>query len=186
MKAKAFLFSAVFALLSLSAAAQDNELYVNYDDNWFIGAGTGLNLGLDGQAYDVREYSHLGAGLALDVYFGRFFNDWLGFRAGYQGLGTSNHYTNFNKDRFGYVHADALFRLGITVPYVHAGALFMNKVLPAGGVGLMLPIRLTGRVNLVPDIKSMFMSAEAFADGLPRLGYNLTATIGIQVKLGKI
>lgn len=185
MKIRIILLSALLALFPLGASAQRFE--VQYDDNWFVGVGAGLNLGVDGQIYQERDYSHTGSGLALDVYAGRFFNRWLGFRAGYHGLNTSNHYTQFGRDRFVYVHADALFRLGsVFVPYAHAGMGYLTRLTPAGGLGLMLPMRLTGRVSLVPDFKATLMNSAGFEDGTPRLGYNFSVTLGLQIKLGEI
>ena len=180
MKKTFLLIGILLSLITLDASAQIN------DGRWFGGAGVGFNMGFDGQKFIDRDYSHMGAGLAVDVYFGKFFSERLGFRAGYHGLNSSNHFTIFGHDKFHYAHADFLVALGeVFVPYVHAGAVFMDRVSPAGGLGFMLPIKLSSRVFFTPDFKATFLSANAFADGSKKLGTNLSATLGVTVLIGK-
>ena len=158
-----------------------------HQTNWFIGAGAGMNFGFDGQQFSDRETSHNGAGTAADFYVGKYFNDNLGFRVGYHGFKTSNHYTDYNKDKFHYAHADLIFRAGnLFTPYVHAGYAWLGKGTPAAGLGFMLPIRLGSRVSIIPDFKATALNAAAFTDGTKRLGLNLSATVGVQIALGKI
>lgn len=180
MKKAFILIGILFSLITLDAAAQIN------DGRWFAGAGAGANIGFDGQKFLDRDYSHIGAGVAVEAYFGKFFTERLGFRAGYHGLNSSNHYTVFGHDKFHYAHADFLVALGeVFVPYVHAGAVFMNKISPAGGLGFMLPIQLTSRVFFTPDFKATFLSATAFDDSTQKLGTNISATLGVTILLGR-
>ncbi len=159
----------------------------DYPTNWFVGAGGGMNIGLDGQKFENRTNSHIGAGTAVDVYVGKYFNKTLGFRAGYHGLDVSNQYVDYGKERFHYAHADLLFRLGAVVPYVHAGFAYAKQGTPAAGIGLMLPICLGDRVSIVPDIKVAALNGGALS-GEPkvRIGANVSATVGLKITLGKL
>ena len=140
MKKAFLLIGILFSLITLDASAQIN------DGCWFGGAGVGFNFGFDGQKFIDRNFSHIGSGLAVDVYFGKFFTERLGFRAGYHGLSSSNHYTVFGHDKFHYAHADFLVALGdVFVPYAHVGAVFMDRVSPAGGVSSLIASRGRGK-----------------------------------------
>ena len=185
MNFKKIILGAVAALFSVSAIAQNGRnIHLN---NWFFGASGGYNIGFDGQKYVDRANSHLGPGTAANAYIGKYFSDLLGFRLGYQGLSTSNTYSTYGKDSFHYAHADLLFRAGnLLVPYIHAGYAFMNDNTPAGGVGLMLPIALSDRVRVIPDLRATALNAGAFAGAEKRLGANLSASLGLQIALGKI
>lgn len=183
MKNKLILLCALLSLAAWSAQAQNENIF-DYENGWFVGAGIGANMGLDGGAYQQRELSHVGAGLTVDVYAGKFFSPRWGFRAGYQGVNTSNMYTAFGHSPFHYIHADALLRLGeVAVPYLHVGVAFMSKVTPVGGLGLMLPVRLSDRVALVPDLRASILRGSAFAGDSKGLGFQLSASIGVQYKL---
>ena len=82
----------VTATIAVIAAAQNER-----PTNWFIGAEGGFNVGFDGKDYISRVESHSGNGTAFDVYVGKFFNNTLGFRAGYQGLSVSDQYVDYGK-----------------------------------------------------------------------------------------
>ena len=157
---------AALLLVSVGAAAQNTASDDKYPRNWFIGAGAGMNVGFDGQAFTTREGSHAGVGTAGDFYFGKFFDRTLGFRAGYQGFTISDRYTDYGKNTFGYAHADLLFRVANGfVPYVHAGYARIASGTPAGGVGVMFPIAVGRRVSIVPDIKALAMDGASY-DGV--------------------
>ena len=189
MKFNKIIALAVALGTSFAAFAQDAATTVpavEENDYWFAGIGGGMNFGFNGREFIARDNSGNGAGFALDVYFGKWFNDWAGFRAGYQGLATSDIYTDFGKDPFNYVHADALFRpLKWLVPYVHAGYLKINKGTVAGGAGIALPINITKKIAIVPDFKATAFSNTAFTNGNRFPGMNLSATLGIRFNLGK-
>ena len=168
------------ALASASAAAQSQ----NIDKHWYIGAGIGINVGIDGQKYVSRVQSHIGGGDAVDVYLGRFWGKVGGFRAGYQGLKISNQYTDYNKTNFSYFHADLMARLADAfVPYLHAGYAHIDKGSPAAGVGVMLPIRLFKQLYIIPDGKLTFLNSNAFSGIGAGLGANLSATMGLRLTL---
>lgn len=176
MKKILLILSLIF--LSLSASAQK-------ETGWFIGAGTGFNLGVDGLKFQDRVLSHIGSGFSSDFYAGAFFNETLGARAGYQGFGISNTYTDFGKYPYHYIHGDLLLRVHRNIiPYVHAGWMKMVNPTIGGGLGLMLPIHLGEHVSIVPDIKAALCSNQAFALPEKGLAGTVSATLGIAYRFG--
>lgn len=185
MKSIRIILLAVSLTVTASAWAQNGR--AEHQNNWFVGAGAGINFGFDGQKYNGREFSHNGAGTAADFYIGKYFSDRLGFRVGYQGFKISNHFTDYGRDNFHYAHADFIFRAGnLFTPYVHAGYAHLANGTPAAGLGFMLPIQVGRRVSIVPDFKATAFNGAAFSDGIRKLGINLSATIGIQIALGSV
>ena len=171
----------VAATLAVMAAAQNER-----STNWFLGAAGGFNTGFDGKDYISRVESHSGNGTAFDVYVGKFFNNTLGFRAGYQGLSVSDQYVDYGKLSYSYAHADLLLRCWeFLVPYIHAGAAKVESFKPAGGIGIMTPIKLSNRVSVIPDLKATAFPGSAFPEG-DGFGRNLSATLGLRVNLGKV
>ena len=182
MKIKRFVITMLALAAGLSAAAQETE-YVQY--NWFAGIGGGINVGFDGKKFVSREESHQGAGYAADVYLGKWFNDYAGFRVGWQGLSVSDQFIDFGKKRLSYAHLDVLVRLHKNIiPYVHGGYMQIDKGTAAGGAGLMFPIYLGKVVRIVPDIRYAIFPNSAYADGGRRPAGNLSATVGLAFNLG--
>ena len=180
MKVKTIVALAIALATSINAFAQGDG-----NNYWFGGIGGGMNFTRDGQKYENRDNSHKGAGTALDVYIGKWFNEFAGFRVGYQGLSTSNQYTSYGQYRFDYGHADLLFNVrNWFVPYIHAGYMHIEKGGVAGGIGLMTPIQITKRVAIVPDVKGMAHSNRLFNDGRRSFASTMSGTIGILVNLG--
>lgn len=176
----------IFITLSIALAASISAFAQSDGNNyWFAGIGGGMNFTHDGQKYVNREDSHHGAGTALDVYVGKWFNEFAGFRVGYQGLGTSNTYIDYGKNRFDYIHGDVLFNVrNWFVPYVHGGYMRIDKGGAAGGIGIMTPIQVSKRVAIVPDVKAMAHSNRLFNDGRRSMAYTITGTLGVVVNLG--
>ena len=179
--------------LSLAIAASINAFAQGDGNNyWFTGIGGGMNFSRDGQkSSDTqntktdRNESHKGAGTALDVYVGKWLNEFAGFRVGYQGLSTSNQYTSYGQQRLDYGHADLLFSVrNWFVPYIHAGYMHIEKGGVAGGIGLMAPIQITKRIAIVPDVKAIAHTNRLFNDGKRSIAGTLTGTVGVQVNLG--
>lgn len=178
----------VSAIPSFAQNGKDTET-----KNWFIGAGAGMNFGFNGSSLNGintmtdRTKSNNGAGTAADFYIGKYFNRTLGFRVGFQGFGTSDVYTDYGKERFNYAHADLLLRAGkVFVPYLHAGYAQIKTGTPAGGIGLMAPIRLSPRISIIPDLKATALNGKSFTDGTKNIGVNLSATVGLQINLGRV
>lgn len=185
MKFNRIIAMAVALGTSLAAFGQNNAA-VEENDYWFGGIGGGLNFGYNGRQYVERNNSGNGSGFAMDVYFGKWINNWAGFRLGYQGLAISDIYTDFGKDPYTYVHGDMLFRpLKWLVPYVHAGYVKINKGSVGGGAGVALPINITKHIAIVPDIKATAFSNNIWENGNRFPGANLSATLGLRVNLGK-
>ncbi len=178
---KKFLALAVLAFMAGTALAQTER-----PADWFIGAGGGVNLGFDGQKKIDRANSHAGLGTAGDFYIGKYFNDNIGFRAGYQGFNISDKYTVYAQDKFHYGHADLLFRVkDAIVPYVHAGYAHIDKGFLAGGAGIMFPVKVGRRISIVPDFKATLTNGNIFPTDKKGLGGILSGTLGLQVSLGK-
>ena len=179
MKFKRIVALGIAIATSINAFAQGDG-----NNYWFGGIGGGMNFTRDGQ-YKDRNESHKGAGTALDVYIGKWFNEFAGFRVGYQGISTSNQYTAYGQNRFDYGHADLLFCVtNWLVPYLHAGYAHIEKGGVAGGVGVMAPIQITKRVAIVPDIKAMAHSNRLYTEGHGGVASTMSGTLGILVNLG--
>ena len=182
MKIKRFVIMMLALAAGLSAAAQESDYVRN---NWFAGIGGGINIGFDGKKFVNRVESHQGAGYAADVYVGKWFNDYAGFRLGWQGLSVSDSFDDFGKKKLSYAHLDVLVHLHDNIiPYVHGGYMQIDKGTLAGGAGLMFPIYLGKVVRIVPDVRYAIFPNTAFADGGRRPGGNLSATVGLAFNLG--
>ena len=169
-------------IVSLPSFAQDNSDNNTY---WFAGADGGINLTFDGQKI-TRDVSHLGSGTALNVFVGRRFNDFAAFRVGYQGLSTSNRFTEYGENRLNYIHADALFHVAEWfVPYVHAGYMSVEKGSGAGGAGIMLPINVSKHIAIVPDVRAIMHSNRVYDEGRKHLAATVSATLGVVIKMGR-
>ena len=173
------------ALLTLCVAARAQEEQES-DSRWFVGGGVGMNFGFDGQHYTGRNTSHNGAGIADDIYFGYWFSEWGGFRAGLQGLSISDKFTDFGYKRYEYVHGDMLIRAHRSViPYLHIGWARIDNVALGGGAGIAFPLYITKRVAIVPDIKTTTYSSRIYENSKNFPALTLSATLGISVNLGK-
>ena len=146
----------------------------------FFGAGAGVNIGKNGQSYVDREVSSLGAGTAADFTVGYWFTSLLGARAGYQGFTISDTYATYGSKSFSYVHADALFRVyHSVVPYVHLGAINIDKWSFGGGAGLMFPVAVSEWLSIVPDVKAMASSPSVYGVGGSSPALTFSATVGL-------
>ena len=165
-----------------SAPVVSNNKYPN---NWFVGVGGGANILFDGERYTSRDFSHVGAGIALDVYAGKWLDRVVGFRLAYQGLNASSKKTVFGETPMMYAHADVLLRpRSWIVPYAHAGYFRMVKSAFGGGAGLMFPIHV-GRISIVPDFRATLTDGAAVkVDDVKAFGLNFSATVGLAIRFG--
>ena len=192
---KFFLGAMALAVVSMVAApvmnAQENKdaegntirhpyLTNGLWDNWFVGAGLGMNF--------FTDNSEWSSGFALDVNVGKWVTPCVGVRAGYNGLKGS-----LDGGNFGYIHGDVMWNISNAiggykesrfwdfVPYAHAGLLIDNpntgKEL-AVGAGLLNVIRLAKRVDLTLDVRGTTYRRQGPA------GY-ITAALGVSVNLGR-
>jgi hypothetical protein len=113
-------------------------------------------------------------------------NTAFGFRGGFIGLYNISNSFGIFADLCGEAYSDNFNGLQPSEAYqvFHRASGIPGRVSPAGGVGFLLPIKLTSRVFLTPDFKATFLSANAFADGSRRIGTNLSATLGVTVLIG--
>ena len=176
----------IAALCSLCFVARAQEEETDNNSRWFVGAGLGMNFGFDGQRNTDRETSHNGAGIADDIYFGYWFSNWGGFRAGLQGLSISDKFTDFGYKRYEYVHGDMLIRAHRNIiPYIHLGWARIDNSALGGGVGIAFPLYITKRIAIVPDIKATTYSSRIYQDSKSFPALTLSGTIGISINLGK-
>ena len=167
-----------------------------FGDNWFIGAGGGVNLFLN-------EGFEPAIGPSVDAGFGKWFTPAVGMRMGYQGFTTKVLADNETR-KFGYMyfHGDFLWNMSNAlggyketrfwnlVPYLHAGYFrtygvsgsdFVDNEI-AAGAGLLHNLRLTDRLDLIIDMRATMVNGRAVADD----GFSLlpSVTAGLAVDLG--
>lgn len=201
--------AAVLMAASTSAYAQDNgnrDEYGNivrgpyetnrFGDNWFIGAGGGINILLS-EDYDIKIAP------SVDGYFGKWFTPSVGMRAGYQGI-NFNSVQDENAVKYGYmyIHGDFLWNASNAIggyketrfwnltPYLHAGFFrsygtdgsdYANNEL-AMGAGLLHNLRLSDRLDIVIDMKAIAVNGTIHeSSGLALLP---SVTAGLAVDLG--
>ena len=181
-----------------------------FGDNWFIGAGGGINLFWN-KGYDVK------VGPSIDANFGKWFTPAVGMRIGYQGISaqawspkagvlgaTLDSGKNKYLQKFGYmyIHGDFLWnasdaiggyketRFWDLVPYLHAG-FFRSYGLKdvdfddnefAAGAGLLHLLRLTDRLDLIIDMRATVVSGRVIDNA--KVAVLPTVTAGLAVDLG--
>jgi outer membrane protein OmpA-like peptidoglycan-associated protein len=182
-----------------------------FGDNWFIGAGGGVNLLWN------EDYDNVKIGPSIDANFGKWFTPAVGMRVGYQGfstqiwsdtpgiLGTSmdpDKGMYLQKMGYMYIHGDFLWNMSNAfggykehrfwdfVPYLHSG-FFRSYGLDdvdfadnefAMGAGLLHNLRLARRLDLIIDMRATVVNGRIHgADGVAVLP---TVTAGLAVDLG--
>lgn len=170
-----------------------------FGDNWFIGAGAGVNSWLGNGASPK-------AGVAVDAFVGKWITPTVGVRMGWKGLkdgvSAKDEYT-IADEKFTYnsAHVDLLWNLSNlfsgyketrtwnisvypTFAYMNAAK---NKEFGAG-IGMLNNFRLGNRVGLYLDLSALTTKAD-FAGISPRpktlVGVLPSATFGLTVNLGK-
>lgn len=181
-----------------------------FGDNWFIGAGGGINVFLnDGYKTNI--------GPSLDVSLGKWFTPAVGMRIGYSGLNTNywaddpsvlgrtlDKEENMYQQKFGYmyIHGDFLWNMSDAlggyketrfwdlVPYLHAGyfraygldgASYVNNEI-AAGAGLLHNLRLSNRLDLIVDMKATLVNGRV--DGSAGVAFLPSVTMGFAVDMG--
>ena len=181
-----------------------------FGDNWFIGAGGGINVFLtDGYKTNI--------GPSIDASLGKWFTPAVGMRIGYSGLNTNywadepsvfgSTFDNGEQQypqKFGYMyfHGDFLWNISDAiggyketrfwdfVPYLHAGFFraygmdgadyHANEI--AAGAGLLHNLRLTDRLDLIVDMKAIIVNGRVSnADGVALIP---SVTMGLAVDMG--
>ena len=167
-----------------------------FGDNWFIGAGGGINIFLN-EGYTGK------IGPSLDVNFGKWFTPSVGMRVGYQGLNSKVEAGDLVQ-KFGYMyfHGDFLWNMSNAlsgyketrfwnfVPYLHAGYYRSygieniegsNNEL-AAGAGLLHNLRLTDRLDLIIDMRATVVNGRVH--GATGAALFPSVTMGLAVDLG--
>lgn len=181
-----------------------------FGDNWFIGAGGGINVLLN-EGYDIRISP------SIDANLGKWFTPAVGMRIGYQGFQTgawSDQATALaptldteqgqylTKLGYMYFHGDFLWNMSDAlggyketrfwnlVPYAHAGffrtygldnSTYANNEI-AAGAGLLHNLRLVERLDLVIDMRATVVNGRVIqSDGVTILP---SVTAGLAVDIG--
>ena len=167
-----------------------------FGDNWFIGAGGGINIFLN-EGYTGKIAP------SLDVNFGKWFTPSVGMRVGYQGLNSKVEAGDLVQ-KFGYMyfHGDFLWNMSNAlsgyketrfwnfVPYLHAGYYRSygieniegsNNEL-AAGAGLLHNLRLTDRLDLIIDMRATLVNGRVH--GATGAALFPSVTMGLAVDLG--
>lgn len=181
-----------------------------FGDNWFIGAGGGINVFMN-DGYKVN------IGPSIDASVGKWFTPSVGMRVGYSGFtarlwaddaSVLGNTLDEDKDKylqkFGYMyfHGDFLWNMSNAlggyketrfwnlVPYLHAGYYrsyglddvdYANNEL-AVGAGLLHNLRLSDRLDLIIDMKGIVVDGRVHgADGV---AIQPSVTMGLAVDLG--
>ena len=181
-----------------------------FGDNWFIGAGGGINIFIN-EGYDIKVAP------SLDINLGKWFTPSVGMRIGYQGLNSQVWSDNASTlgpkldtdkgqylQKFGYmyIHSDFLWNISNAlsgyketrfwdfVPYLHAGFYraygtddisYSNNEL-AAGAGLLHNLRLAERLDLIVDMRATFVNGRVHeASGAAIIP---SVTMGLAVDLG--
>ncbi len=165
-------------------------------DNWFIGAGGGINVFIeDGFGAKVAP--------SLDINFGKWFTPSIGMRVGYQGL--NSRITDgdvLQKFGYMYIHGDFLWNISNALsgyketrfwnltPYLHAGFYRSHGIENiditdnefAAGAGLLHNLRLTDRLDLIVDMRALLVSGSVH--GSSGVAVVPSVTMGMAVDLG--
>lgn len=219
----ALALSAVFMIAQSPATAQENNnrdmggrvvrgpYETNkFGDNWFIGAGGGVN---------VLLHDNFGIAVApsVDVNVGKWFTPSVGMRIGYQGFQTkvwadspsflasvrdSETGDYALKTGYMYFHGDLLWNMSDAlsgyketrfwnmIPYVHTGFYrsyglgdvdFADNEF-ALGAGMLHNLRLTDRLDLIIDMRATAVKGDIIASSGPTILGSVTA--GLAVDLG--
>jgi outer membrane protein OmpA-like peptidoglycan-associated protein len=181
-----------------------------FGDNWFIGAGGGINIFLN-EGYDIKISP------SVDANFGKWFTPAIGMRVGYQGfmsqvwspqpgiLGStldSDKGSYLQKVGYMYFHGDFLWNISDAiggyketrfwdfVPYLHAGYFrsygvddvdfYDNEF--AVGAGLLHQLRLARRLDLIIDMRATVVDGRVIDNS--GVGILPSVTAGLAVDLG--
>ena len=182
-----------------------------FGDNWFIGAGGGINILWN------EDYENVKISPSIDANIGKWFTPAVGMRVGYQGfsaqiwsdtpdvLGSTldtDKGMYLQKMGYMYIHGDFLWNMSNAfggykehrfwnfVPYIHSGFFrsyglddvdFADNEFAMGG-GLLHNLRLARRVDLMIDMRATVVNGRIHgADGVAVLP---TVTAGLSVDLG--
>lgn len=172
-------------LMSISAFAQEKN-----NDGWFVTVGGGTNFSIEGLG--KASTTATGFAPAITVNVGKWFNPSIGVRVDYNGFKLKNK-RYFNEGiKYNTVTADFMWNILNTfggynpdrtvglVPYIFVGAAFGVNTIHQDGLGLMIPIRLTDVISIVPDFKLAHMGDQIYSN--VNAGHNgaIEGTIGLR------
>lgn len=199
MKKQLILFiSAALGAATLNAHADDGQRAARVGDNWFIGAGVGVNATIAGGSFSSP-------GLALELNVGKWVSETVGVRASVHGLynNTAADRWVFDEGRFVQLRADAdvlwnvfnVFgsykqdRFWNLSPFARVSLIASGKTKPSDlelgvGAGLHNDFRLSERVGLYLDIATAVSRERAYRNAGRLIAFP-QVTAGISIRLGR-
>lgn len=194
------LFACVAAVLLFAGQIAFAQYEVE-NNGWMLSGAAGFNT-------SYKNLNH-GYGTALDLSIGKWLSPAFGLRAGWNGLYSGlDEGQTYNQKTFNFFHGDLLWDLTSSfwgyrpervislIPYANLGYLALGKrdIAPSEGIygadvaykgmavggGLMLPVRLSSCLNIVPELRLM---TPVMGDGKGYL--NGAALVGLMFNFGK-
>ena len=194
------LFACVAAVLLFAGQIAFAQYEVE-NNGWMLSGAAGFNT-------SYKNLNH-GYGTALDLGIGKWLSPAFGLRAGWNGLYSGlDEGQTYNQKTFNFFHGDLLWdltsscwgsrpeRVSSLIPYANLGYLDLGKrdIAPREGIygadvaykgmavggGLMLPVRLSSCLNIVPELRLM---TPVMGDGKGYL--NGAALVGLMFNFGK-
>jgi len=174
--------------------------------NWFVEVGGGVNVPVDGVTKTFNGgLTYDFGGLSVNANIGKWIDPCYGVRLGWQGLTTGNldNKISFKESfdgthSFNYIHGDFMLnfsnlvagyketRAVNVVPYVTAGTAFAEwntrRSFALGG-GIQVPVRVSDRVSIVPEVQLVAMNSRVY--GGSQVTGNASANVSVRVNLGK-
>lgn len=192
MKIKALVIAG--ALLVAGAASAQEYVTNSFNSNLFVGLSAGINSSLDGVYSGKLRHA---TGLAVELNLGKWITPEFGFRVDLTGIKTGD--LTFAKEYEKYWGAglnllwDATNTFGgydperrvSAVPYLH-GSYVLSAGRGAGiGAGILVPIRLTDRWSIVPDLRLVGYTDATLKGSGSGVCAGAFAMLGVQYNFGK-
>lgn len=198
MKIKALVFAAAILVAGV-ANAQESYVTNSFDSNLYVGLSAGANASFDG-FYGFLKGGKLikGGGISVELSAGKWLTPEFGFRLNLTGLNTEC-ISGWHFGENPYYSASLAFlwdatntfagydpqRVVSVVPYLSAG-YYKSVGRGAGfGAGIMLPIALTEKWSIVPDVRFVGFSDAVLVGPSTGVCANVQVTVGAQYKFGK-
>lgn len=192
MKIKALVIAG--ALLVAGAASAQEYVTNSFNSNLFVGLSAGINSSLDGVYSGKLRHA---TGVAVELNLGKWITPEFGFRVDLTGFSTGD--LTFAKEYEKYYGAglnllwDATNTFGgydperrvSAVPYLH-GSYVLSAGRGAGiGAGILVPIRLTDRWSIVPDLRLVGYTDATLKGSGSGVCAGAFAMLGVQYNFGK-
>lgn len=199
MKLKALVFASAL-LVAGAANAQESYVTNSFNSNLYVGLSAGANASFDGIYSQIKTGAGLvkGGGVTVELSLGKWITPEFGFRANLTGINCEvvpgSHFGEYPyysaglsllwdaSTTFGGFNPDRVLSV---VPYVN-GAYVKSQGRGAGfGAGVMLPIAVSKKVSIVPDVRVIGYSDAVLLGAGAGVNATVHAQLGVQYKFGK-